>query len=466
MTDDVRKRSAKIEAIATCWPMITALLGGTAAMRQAGKTYLPQWPNEDGDFYQNRKSTATLFPAFSRTIEVLSGKPFSRPITPGEDIPKRILAMFDDIDLQGTNLHSFLANVCEEALGYGIAGILVDYPHSEGVKTIAQEKALGLRPYFVKIDAESLLDFQSKRINGYETITKLRFVEMVAEESPDNEFKEETIEQVRVLDIGRWRTYRKKEDPQTHEVKWLVHEEGKTSLNKIPFVPIYGEKIGFMRSRPPMAELAYLNVEHWQSKSDQQTILHVARVPVLFGRRLGLPDDESITIGAACAVLSEQEDADLKYVEHTGKAIEAGRTDLQDLKDMMLQIGAELLVIKPGRVTVAQTMAEDESGTCALQRIVADLNDAVNQALQLLADWIKEPTGGHISIFRDFGAATLAEASADILIEMNVAGTLSNETLFSEIQRRGMISPEVKWSDEQEKIKSQPPKPGTTQLSA
>ena len=464
MTDDVRKRSAKIEAIATCWPMITALLGGTPAMRQAGKTYLPQWPNEDEGFYKNRKDTATLFPAFPRTVEVLSGKPFSRPITTGDDVPKTIQAMFDDIDLQGTNLHSFLANVCEAALGYGIAGILVDYPHSEGVKTIAQEKALGLRPYFVKIDAECLLDFQSKRINGLETITKLRFVEMVAETSPENEFKEEIIEQVRVLDIGRWRTYRKKEDPQTREVKWMLYEEGTTSLQKIPFVPIYGEKIGFMRSRPPMAELAYLNVEHWQTKSDQQTILHVARVPILFGK--GMDSDQDITVGAASAVISDKDNADLKYVEHSGKAIESGRLYILDLEDKMRQIGAELLVVKPGRITVAQTMAEDESGTCALQRIVGDLQDAANQALQLLADWIKESQGGHISIFRDFGAASLAEASADILMEMNVAGTLSNETLFSEIQRRGMISPEVKWSDEQEKIKSQPPKPGTTQLSA
>lgn len=464
MTDDVRKRSAKIEAIATCWPMITALLGGTAAMRAAGKPYLPQWPNEDKGFYDNRLKTATLFPAFPRTVEVLSGKPFSRPVTFGDDIPKSILAMFDDIDLQGTNLHSFLANVCEEALGYGIAGILVDYPHSEGVKTKAEEKALGLRPYFVKIDANSLLDFQSERIDGYETITKLRFVEIVAETSTDDEFKEEIIEQVRVLDVGRWRTYRKKEDPTTREVKWLLHEEGTTNLPKIPFVPVYGEKIGFMRSRPPMAELAYLNVEHWQTKSDQQTILHVARVPILFGK--GMDSDQDITVGAASAVISDKPEADLKYVEHSGKAIESGRLYILDLEDKMRQIGAELLVVKPGRITVAQTMAEDESGTCALQRIVGDLQDAANQALQLLANWIKEPEGGHISIFRDFGAASLAEASADILMEMNVAGTLSNETLFTEVQRRGFISPDVKWTEEQEKIKSQPPKPGTTQLSA
>ncbi|ENF1959859.1 hypothetical protein ABQK68_004232 [Yersinia enterocolitica] len=82
-----------------------------------------------------------------------------------------------------------------------------------------------------------------------------------------------------------------------------------------------------------------------------------------------------------------------------------------------------------------------------------------------MADWINEQQGGHISIFRDFGAATLAEASAELLLEMNIAGSLSNETLFSEIQRRGMISGDTKWEDEEGRIKSQPPRPGSTKTS-
>lgn len=463
MSNDVRKRSPRIDAMAGCWPMITALLGGTASMREAGKDWLPQWPNEDGAYYKSRLATATLFPAFSRTVEVLSGKPFSRPITWGDDIPERVTTMFDDIDLEGTNLHSFLANVCEEAIAYGLSGILVDYPHVSGKMNLAQEKAAGLRPYFVKISPTMLLDYKSKRINGRETITHLRFVEHVQKEVPGNEFAEQTVEQVRVLDIGLWRIYQERKDETTGEKKWVLVDEGKTSLKKIPFVPVYGNKVAFMQATPPLAELAYMNVEHWQTKSDQQTILHVARVPILFGRNLG---DAPLTVGAASAITTENQDGDLKYVEHTGKAIEAGRLDILDLEDKMRQIGAELLVIKPGRTTVAQTMADDESGTCALQRIVGDLQDAASQTIALLAEWVSEKSCGHITIFRDFGAATLAEASAELLMEMNIAGSLSNETLFREIQRRGMISSEVKWEEELKRLASQPPKPGTTELNA
>ncbi|MEI9746137.1 DUF4055 domain-containing protein, partial [Enterobacter ludwigii] len=131
------------------------------------------------------------------------------------------------------------------------------------------------------------LDYKSKRIQGRETITHLRFVEYVQKSDPENEFSEETIEQVRVLDIGRWRIYQERQEETTGEKKWVLVEEGKTSLKKIPFVPVYGNKTGFMLATPPLAELAFMNVEHWQTKSDQQTILHVARVPILFGRQLG-----------------------------------------------------------------------------------------------------------------------------------------------------------------------------------
>ena len=151
-------------------------------------------------------------------------------------------------------------------------------------------------------------------------------------------------------------------------------------------MPVYGKRLGYMQATPPLLELAYTNVEHWQSKSDQQNILHVARVPILFARMLG--------------------EGDLKYVEHTGAAIEAGRLSILDLEDRMRQAGAELLVSKPGNVTESQTLADNEQGACALQKIATNVEEAADQALQLMADWVTELEGGHITIFKDFGAAT------------------------------------------------------------
>lgn len=459
---DVRTPSKAVSAMAEEWPLIDALMGGTSAMRKAGKKYLPQWPNELDDAYKNRVATATLFPAFSRTVEVLTGKPFAKPLTFSKDVPDSIVEWSEDIDLQGRNLHSFADSLCMEALARGLGGILVDFPQTRDkrgrqmYKTRADEMKAGVRPYFVQILGGNILGWRSKRINGVETLTQLRLLETVVEE--DGDFGEVEIEQVRVLYPGRWEVWRKsKTSADNLKPDWIIYDKGAVSLPRIPFVPFYGKRTGFMTGVPPLAELAYMNVEHWQSKSDQQTILHVARVPILFAKMLG---DNKITVGGSAAVKCDDADGDLRYVEHTGAAIESGRLALLDLEDRMRQIGAELLVIKPGNTSVTQTRADNEPGTCALQRIVQGLEDSLDGALQLAAEWVRLPEGGHVQIFQDFGVSSLGEASLELLRDMNVDGTLSDETLFNETQRRGVISPELDFAGEQERIKKNRPKKG------
>ncbi|VVG70685.1 DNA-binding protein [Pandoraea apista] len=458
---NVRTPTAAVAEAVEDLALIAALMGGTRAMRVAGKTYLPQWPNEATDAYKARLNTATLFPAFPRTVEVLAAKPFSRPITLDDDVPTRIKEWSEDIDLQGRSLHSYAAALADAVLAEGMAGILVDYPTKEkGVKTVADERRAGLRPYFVHIRRGDILGWRSTRINGVETLTQLRLLERVTVD--DGRFGEKKIEQVRALYIGKWETWRETEKVDADGKKvWVIHQSGTTTLKRIPFVPVYGKRTGFMTAVPPLMELAHANVEHWQSKSDQQTILHVARVPILFAKNLG---DAQIVVGASTAIKADGPDADMKFVEHTGKAIEAGRLSLLDLEDRMRQAGAELLVIKPGNITESQTLADNEQGMCALQRIAHDEEDALDAALQLMADWVGEKQGGHVTIYKEFGAATLAQASLELLRDMNIDGTFSDESLFREGQRRGVISPELDWDAEKIRIAANRAKPGTVQI--
>src|SRR5450830_569490 len=160
---DVRTQSAEAAKLNEDCALIAALLGGTKTMRAAGKKYLPQWPGEDSESYDLRLAVATLFPAYARTIDVLSAKPFSKPVTLGEDVPERLKPWLQDVDLSGRNLHSFLSEVAQEALGYGFSGILVDYPPTvdeEGralYPTKAAELTAGVRPYFVQIHPQNIL---------------------------------------------------------------------------------------------------------------------------------------------------------------------------------------------------------------------------------------------------------------------------------------------------------------------
>lgn len=447
MTDAVRKISDEAAALHQHCDLIDALLGGTSAMRAAGRTYLPQWPGEDDESYKLRLAVATLFPAYARTVEVLGAKPFSKPVTFGEDVPERMKVWCEDVDRAGRNLHAFLAEVGQEALGYGFSGILVDHPPTRDEEgralyvTKADEDNAGVRPYMVHIHPRNILGWLSDDAG----MTQLRLLESVS--VPDGEFAKKDIEQVRVLRRGGWQTWRQRDAGGKKE--WVQFAHGPTTLAAIPFAPVYGNRLGFMRARPALLELAYANVEHWQSKSDQQNILHVARVPILFAKMLG---ENAITVGAGSAVKSESPDGDLKFVEHSGKAIDAGRLSILDLEDRMRQAGAELLVIKPGNVTESQTLADNEQGACALQKVAQNIEDSGDLALQYMAELGSEAEGGHITIYKDFGAATLAEASAELLFKSTTSGKLSGESYFNELQRRGIISPDLDWDEEQQRI--------------
>lgn len=447
---DVRTESAAVSEMGCHWPMLRALLGGTHAMRAAGKAYLPKWPNEAEDAYAARLAVATLYPAYSRTVEVMAGKPFAKPLTLGEDVPARIQAWCDDIDLQGRNLHTFASDIMRDVMGYGVSGVLVDYPRADGVRTLADEQAMGARPYFTRYAPGTVLGWRTERRGGATRLTQLRLLESV--EVEDGPFAVKCIEQVRVLVPGAWATFRKQE-AANRASEWVQFEEGTTTLQEIPFVFFYGQWTGFGVGVPPLLELAHQNVEHWQSSSDQSAILHVARVPIL--TIIGANDDTKITVGASSAV-SLPVGADMKFVEHSGASIEAGRQSLLDLEERMRQTGAELLVLKPGQITATQVTSESEANKSALQRIAEGVEDALDACLQFAADWVGEATGGTVTLFKDYAAATLADAMKDV-IAMNV----SDQTKFEEAQRRGIISSDRTWDEESERLEMQGPALGT-----
>ncbi len=461
MAKTVADLSPAVASMQADWTLAAALMGGTRAMRAAGEALLPKWPNEEKKAYDARLATATLYPAYLHTVETLTGKPFSKPITLGEDVPTDIRKWCDDIDQEGRSLHVFASDLMESALGEGLCGILVDYPEAGNVRTAAEEQQLGLRPYMVHIKPGQLRGFVAARVLGKWVLQQLRFLETVQE--PDGQFGTAEVPQIRVLYPGRWETWRKpagKED-------WTLHDGGITTLPYIPFVPIYGKRTGFMMGKPPMLELAHLNVKHWQSQSDQDTLLHIARVPILVRTNVGEtvgPDGAisrpALVIGAGVAI-DLPKDGTLTYTEHTGAAIDAGKTALDDLKEEMRQSGAEMLVLKPGNSTRIEAASDNVKGMCALQRVTLGLQDGLNTALQYMAEWVKQPTGGHVAIFNDFGAATLEEADLQILLGMNQAGILSRETTFKEGQRRGTISADVDFEEEQERISQEGPALGT-----
>jgi hypothetical protein len=437
----VQDQSDEVREMSTQWPIVEALLGGTPAMRKAATELLPTFPNEEPKAYESRLGVSTLYPALRRTVSVMAGKPFSKALTLADDVPARVKEYTDNVDLQGRNLHMFAHRIAREALSFGICGVLVDYPKTPAAATQADVRSIGARPYAVFYKHDAILGWKSAAFDGQIRLTQLRLAEVAHVES--GPYGTAPVNRVRVLFRGGWELHQ-----EFKPGEYQLVDSGLTSVDEIPFVPYYGEQTGFMTGKSPLLDLAYLNVKHWQSQSDQDNITHVARVPILFGK--GLETNAEITVGSADAVKATNPNADLKFVEHTGKAIESGRTSLQDLEQQMVQTGAELLVVKPGTRSATEANNDAEGNKSDLQVIGEGWEDSLDQTLQFMAEFSGEASGGHVSLFKDYGAATLTDASAQLILSMQQGGLITKATAIREQQRRGTLAADIDPEEELE----------------
>jgi hypothetical protein len=306
------------------------------------------------------------------------------------------------------------------------------------------------------IRPQQVIGWRVSNEGGEHILTQFRYMESVEEE--DGAFGIKCINQIRVLVPGAWMTYREQTDAKGVKT-WVLYEEGKTSLSHIALTTLYTDRTGFMTAKPPLLELAYLNAKHWQSQSDQDNILHVARVPML--AISGIDDDTwELKVGTASATKLPT-NGKMEWVEHTGASIEAGRTSLADLEDQMRVAGAKLLQ-KDKQAVKTATQAEDEAAQelSPLQTMASGLEDALDQILQHFAELSGLPEGGHVQVQGNFDIDFAPETTLPLLLNMASQGRLSDETLFSEMQRRNVVSSDIKWDEEKAKIAEQGPSLG------
>jgi hypothetical protein len=463
MSDDPSKTLPAVDAMREDWAIVDPLMGGTRAMREAGTALLPKWPKEENEDYQNRLKLSTLFPAYSETVKNNTGRVFAEPIVLGDDVSEPMQAYAENIDRQGNNLQVWAQSFFTVALSHGLCHVLAEYPKTTDeagnpvILTKADEQAAKVRPYAVMVRPQQVLGWRSSSVDGEHVLTQFRYMESVEED--DGAFGTKCISQIRVLEPGKWSTYRETESAEKRK-EWTLFESGTTSLMHIPLSTLYTGRTGYMTAKPPLLELAHLNVKHWQSQSDQDNILHVARVPML--SISGIDDDTwELKVGTANATKLPK-DGKMEWVEHTGASIEAGRTSLIDLEDQMRVAGAKLLQ-KDKQAVKTATQAEEEAAQemSPLQTMAGQLEDTLDQLLQFFAEFTGEQEGGHVQVHGNFDVDFAPETTLPLLLNMASQGRLSDETLFSEMQRRNVVSGDIKWEEESAKIASQGPSLGT-----
>jgi hypothetical protein len=370
-------------------------------------------------------------------------------------MPADVEEWMEDVDLQGSTVDTFGLRVFDAALADGLTHILVDYPIVDRKLTLHEERQSKLRPYAIHLSPRNVLGWRVETVHGRERVTQLRFQEVV--EVPDGDFGVVEMKRIRVIEPFRQRVYEMVEGAADYRLVTDVP----TSMPEIPLVTIYTKRTGALTAKPPLLDLMYLNVTHWQSSSDQRNILHVARVPLLFGKGFNDQDVQDIEIGASRMIYNPEVASDLKYVEVAGNAIEAGRQDLNDLKDEMGSLGLELIMSnRPGQLTATEKAIDSAQSDSALVVLARQLENGLNNMLRYFGEWIKREVGS-LSLHTDFHIVPGKTTDAELLFKSRVNGDITAETYWYELQRRGILSEDFDSKEEKKQLEetAEPPPP-------
>ena len=121
-------------------------------------------------------------------------------------------------------------------------------------------------------------------------------------------------------------------------------ESGSFSLGEIPLVTVYSGKTENLVSKPPLLDIAYLNLAHFQRQADLIHSLHVASQPMLVME--GYDDqtkDLAISVNYAMAT---QPGNKVYYVEPASSAFDAQSAEIKELQMQMATLGISTLSTK------------------------------------------------------------------------------------------------------------------------
>ena len=458
MSNSVANRSPEIEAMLQMSAPCRDLMKGGRHMREQGEAYLPKFPQESEDDYEARLASTWLFDGVGKTIEDLSGKIFEMPITLSETGTDLDIFAYN-VDLQGRDISQFARDIFDEAQASGISFIMVDSP-ARGELTRAQARAGNFRPYFVSLSIDDVLGYKTEVIDNVPTLTQIRIMEVVEEDS-DDEFAPDKIEQIRVCTLpteeGRivgtvnLRLFRKSADNI-----WQVYDEYETGMPRIYIAACDIGRDGYMKAKPPHARLAEINLAHWRSQSDQANIMHHARAPMKYFHGYSKEDLEEFTEGAGYAFFSSNENAKIGVVEHSGAAIDAGRTELKDMEFQMQAMGLQLLVSRSGASTATGDLIDEQKVSSRLGMWADNLKDTLELAFAMMAEMADITADINIVINKDFAANALSHLEIDALNKMYLAEVISKQTYINEAKRRNLLSEEVTFADEQDFMMQEP----------
>jgi hypothetical protein len=428
--------------------MVRTILTGTRAIRAAREAYLPRFGEESDADYAYRLSVAPFVNHFRDNLETIVSKPFSKDVALQGEVSDNIKNLAENIDGQGTSLHKFARDMFKESIAQGDVGVLVDFPKVAPNATLADERNMGVRPYWISYRSEDILALYTEFRNGRRYVSHARLAEDVVKPYG---FTERIVPRVRILkDDGLTRTW------QLWELSdgWKIIDQGEFTLDEIPFrIFKPGEREWWSNATvSPLIDLAYLQIEHYQQSSNWNHCLELAGYPMIAGNGVAPARDASgiiipLKVGPGAALYAPPTPGSTtspswQIIEPAGGSLEQLANKVEKIEQQMAAIGKAPLVRNSGGITATTEAVNAAKGHAAAEAWAIDLKDTLEQLLAFTSAWLNESQSAEIYVHTDFGVDLRENKENSEMMDAHESGEISQDTLWDEWSRRGFLGPQ------------------------
>jgi hypothetical protein len=378
------------------YQVINDCINGERYIKARGEVYLPRPdageldPSDPRSIarYDAYKTRAVFYNVSQRTLDGLVGEVFLRP--PVVTVPDALLAVIKDANGDGVSLEQQAKITLSAVLSKGRAGLLVDYPTTNGAPTTRQEQIDGyIRPTIAFYEPENIINWKSVKRGGKMILTLVVLREYYDRLQNDTSgtFISQTATRYRVLRlvdniyVQELYEFTESSTPQVFNMR-----DGKGQpLIELPFTFVGSKDNGPRINTAPMLSMCQLNVAHYRNSADYEESVFMMGQPTVVASGLTkqwvdevLPN--GIKVGSRGGIpLPVGADAKIIQASPNSMAKEA-----MDAKEKQMQaLGAKLVEQR----TVSQTATEAEINSAAETSVLQSCAGNVEAAFKWALEW-------------------------------------------------------------------------------
>ena len=443
------------------WAVVRGVTEGEDAVKMRGEKYLPmaalKCKEEQKARYRAYKMRTPFIPFTYMAYQVQHAMVFRRTPTVvcGEDF--KASGYLSNVDGKGSSLYQFASDFFSDLLKTGFGGILLDMPAVEEGLTVYDAEKRGVRPYLTYYPAESIINWVFDNSAGIKRLKLVVLRELV--DVYTDEFTAESEERYRVLSINDEGYYEQRLYCPVYERRGGKKVLEDFSVVTTPVV-VNGERLTYIPfafmptdapEKPPLYDLAMMNIHHYQVMADYYNGLHKVTMPTGYITGYTPSDDDGddeITLGGDVFITEENSDARFGMLSYAGEGMEHTKDGIDKIESLIA--GIFMKSIAPDKKTseTAESAYVHRSGENArLATFARNVSEKLSQVVQWYEEWCGYEGLVEIHLNYDYETMSLDPNIINSIANISGQGKFPLYCVFYILKQQELIDPDMNYDD-------------------